>query len=141
MPDISRLLKRHARWLRTYMLCKGDTLQIVGAGFIDRRYGRERLVVKVKDSNGVTRYLPLNARNLRTLARALGTDTSRWLGRKIRVRGIRFYPTINSEAPILEPIIERPGTEKNSGSPKAEIKKTGWRREKYGRRRFRRGGR
>lgn len=127
MPKINKLLKRHAKWLRSYMVSEGDILEIVG-GFLDHRYGRTRLVIIVKDGNGVTRFLPLSQWNLRTLAKAFGTDTSHWLGKRMRVKKIRFYPALNAEGLILEPIVEKPDSE----SLQAEIEKTDWRPGKYG---------
>ena len=132
MPDISRLLKRHAKWLRSYMLCEGDILEIVDAGFMDHRYGRARLVVTVRDGNGVTRYLPLSQRNLRILAKAYGTDTSHWPGKKIKVREIRYYPVLNAEGLILEPILDEQETRGDSKNFQAEIEKADWRPGRYG---------
>jgi len=127
MPKINKLLKRHAKWLRSYMVSEGDILEIVG-GFLDHRYGRTRLVIVVKDDNGIIRFLPLSQLNLRTLAKAFGTDTSHWLGKRMRVKKIRFYPALNAEGLILEPIVEKPDSE----SLQAEIEKTDWRPGKYG---------
>lgn len=115
------------------MLTEGDRLEIIGEGFINRKFSRPRLVIPVKDANGVARYLPLNQRSLRALARAFGPNTKEWIGKRARVVALRFHPQYGTESVILEPVQEELKVDKSPPTDLAlEVSKVRWQKGRYG---------
>ena len=129
MPNIAPLLQKHSEWLRPYMVSRGDLLVIQGEGIIDERFGRPRLVIEV-EHEGIRRRIALNQKSLRALARAFGPDTREWVGKQARVREIRFYPSLGTEAIFLEPV--KTPTDGKPEDLRVEVERARWREGRYG---------
>lgn len=87
------------------MIHEGEVLEIIEGGYIDNRFGRPQLVISVKH-NGAERKLRLSSQNLRRIAAEYGSETSKWVGKKLKVVAIRWYRGLGVEGLILKPVTQ-----------------------------------
>jgi hypothetical protein len=112
MPEISKFLRGSGRrWLTAERVRVDDILEVVGEGEIDEEtFTKPYLILPVR-YEGEELWLRIGVRNARRLADAWGTDTARWVGKRIKVVALEEYPGLGRKGMVLSPAEEEPAEE------------------------------
>lgn len=111
-------------WIRAERVKVGDTVTIERVDLDDESFDRPYIVLDgVYDPTGEAVKVRLGVKNVRRIAKSLGTDERRWVGQKIEVIDIEEYKGLGQKGilwrgliPVKRPskmssILEEPGSQ------------------------------